>query len=138
MRGLIVSQMDVDEPQILPDDLDLACSITGLYRILDLITEQGSGGLGKFSCRSTRLHSPIPVLVDKIIISQNSLRAFINTVCPGAYASMTKVNFKALDQYVIKPVGIYGSKEEIVRFLLELGVVDDALYVVFYVLSVSS
>jgi len=42
---------------------------------------------------------------------------------------MTKVNFKSLDQYVIKPVGIYGSKEEIVRFLLELGVVDDAVYV---------
>ena len=76
----------------------------------------------------------IPSLVDKIIISQNSLKAFINTVRPGAYASMTKVNFKSLDQYVIKPVGIYGSKEEIVRFLLELGVADDAVYVVYFVL----
>jgi len=47
---------------------------------------------------------------------------------------MTKVNFKDLDQYVIKPVGIYGSKEEIVRFLLELGVTDGAVYVVYYVL----
>ena len=75
-------------------------------------------------------------LVDKVIISQNSLKAFINTVCPGAYASMTKVNFKLLDQYVIKPVGIYGSKEEIVRFLLELGVVDDAMYVVYVVLCI--
>ena len=75
--------------------------------------------------------SLIPSLVDKIIISQNSLKAFINTVCPGAYASMTKVNFKSLDQYIIKPVGIYGSKEEIVRFLLELGVADDAVYVVY-------
>ena len=46
---------------------------------------------------------------------------------------MTKVNFKALDQYVIKPVGIYGSKEEIVRLLLELGVADDSLYVAYYV-----
>jgi len=44
---------------------------------------------------------------------------------------MTKVNFKSLDQYIIKPVGIYGSKEEIVRFLLELGVADDAVYVVY-------
>ena len=73
----------------------------------------------------------IPSLVDKIIISQNSLKAFINTVCPGAYASMTKVNFKSLDQYIIKPVGIYGSKKEIVRFMLELGVADDAVYVVY-------
>ena len=49
---------------------------------------------------------------------------------------MTKVNFKALDQYVIKPVGIYGSKEEIVRLLLELGVADDSLYVAYYVLCI--
>ncbi|KIM52559.1 hypothetical protein SCLCIDRAFT_549343 [Scleroderma citrinum Foug A] len=103
--------MDVDAPHKLYDnDLDLASSITGLYRVLELVTEQGSGGL-----------------VDKIIISQSSLKAFINTVCPGACASMTKVNFKDLDQYVIKPVGVYGSKEEIVRFLLELGVADDAV-----------
>ncbi|KAI6101018.1 hypothetical protein EDD16DRAFT_1495813, partial [Pisolithus croceorrhizus] len=89
---------------------DLASSVKGLYRILDLVTEQGSGGL-----------------VDKIIISQNSLKAFIDIVCPGAYASLTKVDFKALDQYIVKPVGVYGSKEEIVRFLAELRVVDDAL-----------
>ncbi|KAF8452913.1 hypothetical protein L210DRAFT_3617960 [Boletus edulis BED1] len=103
-------QMDIDAPplQLECDELDLACSIKGMYRILDLISEQGSGGL-----------------VDKIIISQNSLEAFINSVCPGAYASMTKVNFKALDHYVIKPVGVYGSKEEIVRFLLQLGVIDE-------------
>ena len=31
---------------------------------------------------------------------------------------MSKVNFKVFDQYVIKPVDIYGSKEEIVRFLV--------------------
>jgi hypothetical protein len=67
--------------------------------------------------------------VDKIIISQNSLEAFITTVDPGACASMTKVNFKALDNYIIKPVGVYGSKEEIVRFLSELGVIDDTMYV---------
>ncbi|KAI5994325.1 hypothetical protein EDD15DRAFT_788468 [Pisolithus albus] len=90
------------------DDQDLAQSLPGLHRILDLITEQGSGGL-----------------VDKIIISQNSLKAFVNTVSPGAYASMTKVNFKMLDQSTVKPVGIYGSKAEIVRFLLRLRAVDD-------------
>ncbi|KAG6331499.1 hypothetical protein ID866_7590 [Astraeus odoratus] len=109
-NSLVDDEMDVDEPVNLLDDLDLAFSIKGLYRVLDLITEQGSGGL-----------------VDKIIISQHSLKAFVNTVCPGAYASMTKVNFKALDQYIIKPVGIYGSKEEIVRLFLELKVTDDAV-----------
>ncbi|KAF9218569.1 hypothetical protein BS17DRAFT_720337 [Gyrodon lividus] len=102
--------MDVDVPVPQHDELDLAYFIEGMYRILDLITEQGSGGL-----------------VDKIIISQNSLEAFITTVCPGAYATMTKVNFKALDNYIIKPVGVYGSKEEIVRFLSELNIIDDTI-----------
>ena len=41
---------------------------------------------------------------------------------------MTKVNFKALDNFVIKPVGVYGSKEEIVRFLFELGAIDGNMY----------
>ncbi|KAI6035782.1 hypothetical protein EDC04DRAFT_2880315 [Pisolithus marmoratus] len=104
-----MDDMDAGAPHTL-DHPDLASSVKGLYRILDLITEQGSGGL-----------------VDKIIISQDSLKDFINLVCPGAYASMTKVDFKALDQYIVKPVGVYGSKEEIVRFLSELRVIDDAL-----------
>ena len=69
-------------------------------------------------------------LVDKIIISQNSLEAFINSVCPGAYASMTKVDFKALDSYVIKPVGVYGSKKEIVQILLELAAIDETTCVI--------
>ncbi|KAF8548768.1 hypothetical protein OG21DRAFT_684156 [Imleria badia] len=103
-------QMDVDIPPLQRDELDLAYSIKGMYRILDLISEQGSGGL-----------------VDKIIISQNSLKAFIKSVCPSAYVSMTKVNFMALDNYVIKPVGVYGSKEEIVRFLLELAAIDETI-----------
>ncbi|KAF8837455.1 hypothetical protein BDN67DRAFT_983226, partial [Paxillus ammoniavirescens] len=106
---LVHLQMDVDV-QVPHDELDLAYSIKGMYRILDLITEQGSGGL-----------------VDKIIISQNSLEAFITTIDPRAYASMTKVNFKALDNYIIKPVGVYGSKGEIVRFFSELGVIDDTI-----------
>ncbi|KAF8548835.1 hypothetical protein OG21DRAFT_670471 [Imleria badia] len=100
--------MDIDVSPLQRDELDLAYSIKGMYRILDLISEQGSGGL-----------------VDKIIISQDSLKAYINSVCPDAYVSMTKVNFKALDDYVIKPVGVYGSKEEIVRLLLELAAIDE-------------
>ncbi|KAG8219200.1 hypothetical protein J3R82DRAFT_13 [Butyriboletus roseoflavus] len=106
------NQMDIDAPlqAFQCDELDLAHSIKGMYRILDIIAEQGSGGL-----------------VDKIIISQNSLEAFVNNVCPGAYISMTRVDFKALDKYAIKPVGVYGSKEELVRFLLQFGAVDETI-----------
>ncbi|KAI6101023.1 hypothetical protein EDD16DRAFT_1526092 [Pisolithus croceorrhizus] len=104
-------KMGADDPPVDSlDNQDLARSLPGFYRILDLVTEQGSGGL-----------------VDKIIISQNSLKAFVNAISPGAYASMTKVNFKMLDQSTIKPVGIYGSKEEIVRFLLRLRIVDETI-----------
>lgn len=38
--------MDIDAPPLQRDEWDLAHSIKGMYRILDLISEQGSGGLG--------------------------------------------------------------------------------------------
>ena len=65
------------------------------------------------------------LVVDKIIIAQDPLRDFINTVCPGAYSSLTKVDFTALDNLTVKPIGMYGSKEEIVRFLSSIGAADD-------------
>ncbi|KAJ6514882.1 hypothetical protein C8R47DRAFT_1275662 [Mycena vitilis] len=71
-----------------------------MYRVLDLITESASGGS-----------------VDKIIIDQKSLEELINALSPGAYASLTKVDFNALDKLMIKPLGLYGSKAEIVSFL---------------------
>ena len=68
---------------------------------------------------------PLSIAVDKIIIAQDSLRDFVNAICPGAYLSLTRVDFKALDNLALKPVGVYGSKEEIVRFLSSIGAVDD-------------
>lgn len=88
---------------------DLSLAVKGMYPLLDLITEQGSSGL-----------------VDKIVIAQESLQEFINTLSPGAYSSITEVDFKLLDNVVLKPFGIYGSKEEIVRFLSEIKAVDDS------------
>ena len=40
--------MNIDVPPLQRDDLDLAYSIKGMYRILDLISEQGSSGLGEY------------------------------------------------------------------------------------------
>ena len=102
-----------------------------MYRILDLISEQGSGGLGKleYLVKEPHANSHISLSVDKIIISQDSLRAFINTLCPGAYASLTKVDFKTLDNLTVKPIGIYGSRCEIVRFLSAIGAADESLWV---------
>ena len=124
-------QMDIDALPLQRDEMDLVLSVKGMYRILDLISEQGSGGLGEFLTQNRACFPSIDLSsVDKIIISQDSLAAFINSVCPGAHVSITKVNFKALDNYVIKPVGVYGSKGEITRFLLRLGAIDDTMYVI--------
>ncbi|KAI0723139.1 hypothetical protein C8Q76DRAFT_691676 [Earliella scabrosa] len=79
---------------------DLTACIPGLYRVLDLIHEQGSGGL-----------------VDKIIIEQDSLGRLINELRPSAYTSITKVDFSALDDVDVRPIGVYGSKSAIVDFL---------------------
>ena len=66
--------------------------------------------------------------VDKIVIAQESLQAFINALSPGAYSSITRVNFKILDDLFLKPIGVYGSREEIVRFFREMGAVDGEMY----------
>ena len=40
---------------------------------------------------------------------------------------MTKVNFRALDKLLVQPIGMYGSKAEIARFLLAYGVIDASM-----------
>jgi hypothetical protein len=110
------------------DRKDLSLSVNGMYPLLDLITEQGSSGLGNPFSYINCAHAQT-VQVDKIVISQQSLQEFINVLSPSAYSSITKVNFKILDDFVLKPLGIYGSKEEIVRFLREINAVGDITYV---------
>jgi hypothetical protein len=74
-------------------------------------------------------HVLIESIVDKIGIAQQSLQAFVNALSPGAYASITKIGFKKLDSVSLKPLGVYGSKEEIVRFLRGIHAVNENTYV---------
>jgi hypothetical protein len=67
--------------------------------------------------------------VEKIIIDQESLRRFVNVISPGAYISLTKIDFRTLDNAGVKPVGVYGSKERIVDLLLEIGAIEPNLSV---------
>ncbi|KAF8267054.1 hypothetical protein EI94DRAFT_1830340 [Lactarius quietus] len=97
----------VPPPGYFPDLVD---RVKGMYRVLDLISESGSNGN-----------------VDKVIVAQDSLQRFINTISPGVYASITKVDFKILNQFSIKPLGIYGCRDEIVRLLQSFGAVDEEL-----------
>jgi hypothetical protein len=64
-----------------------------------------------------------------VIIDQDSFRHLVNDLSPGAYASLTKVDFNALDKIAIKPIGVYGNRTEIVALLVTLGVVDSHMFV---------
>jgi hypothetical protein len=118
---------------------DLLNRIQGMYRLLDLVNEEGSGGIGKSNLLSTHwvsralqwtksslikslwLHSPIPCIPDP---TGQTFR-FV-----AGYSSMTifliplKIDFHALDTHTIRPLGIYGSSSAIVKFLDELGKLD--------------
>ena len=119
----------VKAPKPSPPPEDYSCPVKGMYPLLDLITEQGSSGLGNCLFLAVGFHILIECIVDKIVIAQQSLQAFINALSPGAYSSITKVNFKKLDNRKLKLLGVYGSKEEIVRFLRGIHAVDDNTYV---------
>ena len=56
------------------------------------------------------------------------MKCFLNDMSPNSYMSLTKVDFKTLDKFQVRPIGIYGSKEEIARFLVSVGVIDDTMY----------
>jgi len=70
------------------------------------------------------------ITAEKVTIDQESLKHFINKVSPGAYVSLTRINFRVLDNTNIKTVGVYGSKERIVDLLLEVGAIEPHLSVV--------
>ena len=119
--------MKNDNPASTP--VDLADEVKGMYRLLELIRESGSNGYCKKHSYPPRdgFTTFIRCIVDKVIIAQDSLQRFINVMSPGAYSSITEVDFKALDCLAIKPLGIYGCKDEIVRLLQSLGAVDKKL-----------
>ncbi|KZT34134.1 hypothetical protein SISSUDRAFT_314112 [Sistotremastrum suecicum HHB10207 ss-3] len=106
--------------------LDLADYING-FQILQLTNENTSSGLGEVAftndCVSLRAHPKYPV--NKIIIAERHLGRFINSISPGTYTSLTNVNLRVLDQFKIKPVGVYGTRKELVQFLLRIGGVSE-------------
>ena len=77
----------------------------------------------------TSSKSPSWSLVDKVIIDQNSVAQFISYISPGAYKNLTDINFRNMDSVIVKPVGVYGSKGEIIRLMKELNVIDHSTYV---------
>ncbi|CAE6373871.1 unnamed protein product [Rhizoctonia solani] len=91
-----------------PHHEDLSTIVPNLFRLLDLVDEHGSGGI-----------------VEKVVIDQTSLHRLLNIVQPGSYDSVSRINFKALDQLSISPVGVYGTQPEIIKFLQKTRYIDE-------------
>lgn len=69
--------------------LDLLNHIPGMFRLLDLITEQSFDGSGT-TVSDLSLFS-YAFLVDRILLAHESLSDFANFIKPGSYRSITKV-----------------------------------------------
>jgi hypothetical protein len=108
---------------------DLIDRVTGLYRIMDLVDDVGSGSFGMDGNPRLSFSSDNSVVADKIIIDQTSLGRFINDLQFGAYVSQTEIDFNALDHIYVQPVGVYGSQSKIVEFMLSINAVDSETYV---------
>lgn len=89
------------------------------------VTVRREGVLGRVSINVSFL------IVDKVLIAQESLGSLLNTLLPGSYRHVTRIDLNSLDSKSIKTVGIYGSKSEIARFLLEMRAVDADTCAVF-------
>ncbi|CUA74500.1 hypothetical protein RSOLAG22IIIB_11257 [Rhizoctonia solani] len=87
--------------------LEILDQIPNLFRLLDLVEDRSSGGI-----------------VEKIVIDQKSLSKIINILQPGSYKSVSNIDFKALDKMTIKPIGVYGNRHEILKYLQEVGCLD--------------
>ncbi|EUC60535.1 root hair defective 3 GTP-binding protein, partial [Rhizoctonia solani AG-3 Rhs1AP] len=81
-----------------------------MYCLITMVYESGSTGQGG--------------LVEKVIIDQESLGGLLNTLVPGSFRSISSIDFKSLDAITIKPTGVYGSRPEIAKFLLDQGTLD--------------
>ncbi|KAG8744092.1 Vacuolar protein sorting-associated protein 13A [Ceratobasidium sp. 414] len=104
------AQSSFEKPQdeeVTPDQ-DALERVPNLFRLLDLVDEHGSGGI-----------------VEKMVIDQASLHRLLNTVQPGSYDSVSKINFKSLDKLSIKATGLYGIRSEIVKYLKQARCLSD-------------
>jgi len=90
---------------------DLAEYIPGLYRLLDLCKDDGSNGL-----------------VDKIIISKDSLKKLCNDMVPSSFKSISEINYTKLNSISIRLIGCYGNHTLIAKLLLNQGVINQQIH----------
>ncbi|CAE6371963.1 unnamed protein product [Rhizoctonia solani] len=83
-------------------------AIPNMFRLLKLVDEYDSRGT-----------------VEKIVIDQHSLGQFLNTAQPGSYHSVSKIDLTELDKLSIRPLGVYGIRSEIIKFLQQAQYLND-------------
>ncbi|CUA74255.1 hypothetical protein RSOLAG22IIIB_05485 [Rhizoctonia solani] len=83
-------------------------AIPNMFRLLKLVDEYDATGT-----------------VEKIVIDQLSLGQFLNTVQPGSYHSVSNINLNELDKLSIRPLGVYGIRPEIIKFLHQAQYLND-------------
>ncbi|KAG9125289.1 Vacuolar protein sorting-associated protein 13A [Ceratobasidium sp. 392] len=103
-------------------DRDIIELVPNLFRLLDLVDEHGSGGIGLSPASPTQF---VEANLEKMVIDQTSLHRLLNIVQPGSYDSVSKINFKSLDKLSIKATGLYGVRAEIVKYLKRVGCLSD-------------
>ncbi|GBC07437.1 hypothetical protein RclHR1_07470002 [Rhizophagus clarus] len=95
----------------IKDSKDLADCIPGLYRLLDLCKDDGSNGL-----------------VDKIIISKESLKKLCNDMVPLSFKSISDINFTKLNSISFRLIGCYGNHTLIAKLLLNKNIINQQIY----------
>jgi hypothetical protein len=86
---VIVNDVDMEEKVATEPSFDLLDRIPGMFRLLDLVAEQGSNGIGQFV--SIMAFNANSSTVDKILIAQDSVARFANLIHPGSYQSEIQV-----------------------------------------------
>ncbi|KAL5639869.1 hypothetical protein ACGC1H_006444 [Rhizoctonia solani] len=94
-------------PQIRERADDVLDQVPGLFRLVDLIQDDGPDGI-----------------IEKTVIDQCSVQQLLNTIQPGSCPSTSKIHFQDLESLSIQPVGVYGDRREIVRFLQRMGCLE--------------
>jgi hypothetical protein len=94
--------------------------VKGMCRVLDLLGKEMSEvtGMSLSSVVAMRLNLNRNS-VEEFLFAQHCIRDFIN--------ALMSLDVKALHLFPVKPIGVSGSKADVVRFLLTIGSLDDTL-----------
>ncbi|CAG8485102.1 8847_t:CDS:10 [Acaulospora morrowiae] len=115
-RHIAAAILDHRSKLITPDTSfkygeDLAEYIPGFYRLLDLRKDDGSNGL-----------------VDKIIISKDSLKKLCNDMIPYSFSSISEIDYNRLNALSFRLIGCYGNHLMIAKLLLNKNVINEQLF----------